>query len=243
MPYEFTLHAHVSQPVPPAVFQPQRAVVLYQPAQGQAVQLMGHPIHDEVQGFTLGAGTALTPEDTAALLELVAGQGMTLTQPNTLATGPGSVCWWLPPGVRSLRFDPKYAATAQIASLNGQWIPHPGLVLQAKPGSLCVFAVRGADRPTSSTPLYHAPFWNLYAGGGMCQGTVRYPDAQQPQDQTAWEEALFGSYFTGPSRTDTYMQWGRSYQELLEKALKDGVFPETVLMPASWTLGQYLGVA
>ncbi|ULH18113.1 PRTRC system protein B (plasmid) [Deinococcus sp. KNUC1210] len=229
--------------MPPAVFQPQRALVLYHPPHGQAVHVLSHPIQDEAHGFTLGAGAVLTSEDVAALLDLVAGQGMTLLAPNTLATGPGSVCWWVPPGVRALRFDPKYAATAQIAVLNGQLIPHPGLVLQATSGKLCVFAVWGMERPTASTMLHHAPFWNLYADGRMCQGTVAYPATQRPQDQTAWEDALFGSYFTGPSRTDTYTQWGRSYQELLEQALADGRFPQEVLMPSVWTLGQYLGVS
>ncbi|WP_189091132.1 PRTRC system protein B [Deinococcus ruber] len=243
MPFQITLRPEASKPVAPTAFQPRRTFVLYERGQGQQVALLSHPIHDEPQGFTLGAGSALSSEDVEALLELVSGQGMTLLQPDTLATGSGSVCWWVPPGARALRFDPKYTQTAQIAALNGRLIPHPGLVFHATPGRLCLFAVLGAERPTSTTPLYHAPFWNLFEGGRMCQGSVRYPDTQRPQDQAAWEEAFFGSYFTGASRVDTYMQWGQSYQELLEKALADGVFPEAALMPANWTLGQYLGLS
>ena len=139
-------------------------------------------------------------------------------------------------------FDAKYTATKSIAALNGPPVPLPGLVMHATMGNLRIFAVKGQARPALDTPLYHAPFWNMFNTGAMCQGSVRYPAQVRPQDQPSWEGAFFNSVFTGPSRTDRYIDWSRSYQELLERALKNDTFPEEVLMPTGRTLAQTLGM-
>ena len=218
----------------PQALPPQLALLFY----GDII--LKHPVLDTEAGYELGAGATLSPDDLNALGELLARQGVIRTRANTLGCGVANLIWWVPPGVRPLHFDAKYEQTRSIARLSGVPVPHPGLVLAATASELRVFAVRGPERPDDTTRLYHAPFWNIFQGGRMCQGTVRYPRSLQPAAQEAWEDAFFNSVFTGPSRQDKYLNWGRSYEELLERAIHDGTFPEDVLIESRLTLGDLL---
>ena len=238
MPFDLDVQLGPQRLAPPAVYQPVMALMLYM--QGMSVQLLKHPVLDGDAGYSLGAASALLPEDTDTLLTALAGQGMTFMHEHTLACGIGSVSWWVPPGKRALLFDAKYTATKSIAALNGRLMPLPGLVMHATLENLRIFAVKGQARPALDTPLFQAPFWNMFDTGAMCQGSVRYPTQLRPQDQASWEGAFFDSVFTGPSRTDRYIDWSRSYQELLERAIEKDVFPESVLMPTRKTLAQTL---
>lgn len=239
MPYDVTLDPPPSQVARPTPLLPELALLIY--SRGSEHLLLKHPVEALPGGrCTLGAGVPLTPGDLDHLAAYLTGTGMRLTGSTTLAVGMNSVAWWVPPGARALLFDAKYAQTASIAALSGRAVPLPGLVMVATPGQLRVFAVRGAARPTASTPLMNAPFWNIFSSHAMCRGTVKYPSLCTPDTQEAWELAFFQSVFTGPSRQDKYMNWGRSYQELLEQALHDHAFPEDVLVEAKLTLADIL---
>lgn len=220
----------------PSLRGPQLAVILYGDAH-HAVMLK-HVVHDTDTGYELGPGQHLTPQDHAAIVRACGQSGWQFTHPNTLATSISTCAWWVPPGPQALTFDAKYAQTASIARLSGTPIPLPGLVLIATPGQLRVYAVTGAKRPTPDTPLMNAPLWNMFSSHVMCQGTVRYPATCTPDDQAAWERALLMSTFTGPSRSDAYMNWSASYEELLQCAVTEGAFPERALKPAGVTLAQ-----
>lgn len=228
----------------PAPYAPVLALIAYanRPGALHDLHLLSHAVHDTASGYVLGAGTPLGDEGVRKLVAMFAGSGMTWAAPDTLATSPTATCWWIPPGARTLRFDPKYTALASIATLSGTPVPHPGLVLFARPGQLQVFAVAGNGRPGRNTSLFHAPFWNMFSGGAMCQGSVRYPETATPDTQVAWEEALFGSMFTGPSRQDRYMNWPEGYEALLRHALGLGHFPGEVLVCAGRTLGELLSL-
>lgn len=236
MPYVNEL-SDPSAVLPPRATPPQLALLIY----GNGRFILKHPVIEQGGAFALGAGVLLTPQDMDAMTNMLAGQGMHLTQPNTLAVGMQSVAWWVPPSSRTLQFDAKYAQTASIAKLSGVPVPLPGLVMTATPGKLQVFAVKGAQIPQADSALYHAPFWNMFDTGAMCQGTVRYPTACTPENQPNWEACFFQSVFTGPSRTDKYINWGKSYEELLHLAIKQGTFPDETLMPLGRTLGEKLG--
>lgn len=223
----------------PALNQPQLALVLYA---GERSFVLKHPLSANAKGQpVMGAGRGVSTGDRQALLQALGAQGLTPVQPNTLATSPVACAWWVPAGERALLFEPKYGQTATVSRLSGVPIPWPALVFIASAARLQVFALRENGRPTLETPLMHAPFWNLFQGGGVCRGSVQYPSACTPDLQGAWEAVFFQSVFTGPSRTDRYMNWGRSYEELLSHALKQEQFPLDVLMPAGVTLQEALG--
>ena len=218
----------------PTPLAPEMALLLYGGHQRAAI--LKHPVHDTPQGYVLGPGQLLSSEDHQRLVDFTAGTGLTFTVPTTLATGVHCVCWWVPPHTRPLLFDAKYDAARSVARLSGQPVPHPGLVFIASPGTLTVYAVRGDQRPTPATALCHAPYWNMFSTAQVCRGTTRYPEACTPDTQDAWETAFFQSVFTGPSRTDRYMNWSKSYEELLDEARAQGAFPDSALLDAGKTL-------
>lgn len=220
-----------------APLQPAFALILYQ---GSGSAVLKHPIHTECERPMLGAAAPLTEEDAQRLIVALGGQSLTPVQPNTLAVSPVATAWWWPPQARALMFDAKYTQTASIAQLSGVAIPLPGLVFIASPAQLRVFAVRGRNRPDLDTPLMHAPFWNVFATATVCRGTVIYPNTCTPESQSAWETSFFQSVFTGPSRTDRFINWDRSYEELLRHAIFHGEFHDDALLPTGRTLGQTL---
>jgi PRTRC genetic system protein B len=240
MPVSVTLDTPPSQLTPPEPYLPELALLLYR-KRGGGVELLKHPVQAAPQGPMLGAGGHLTVPDQDALLTFLTGTGLRWVNERTLACGHAQVCWWVPPGERALLFDAKYAQTASIARLSGVPVPLPGLVMIAQPNRLQVYAVRGDARPGAGTPVYAAPFWNMFSSNVVCRGTVSYPASCTPGTQDAWETAFFQSVFTGPSRSDRYLEWGRSYEELLETAIRAGAFPERVLVATGQTLTEVLG--
>ncbi|OWL98442.1 hypothetical protein CBQ26_01840 [Deinococcus indicus] len=239
-----TISTERTQRAAPALHEPVLALVLYAPG-GQdglnSAYTRKHRIrHDSCGRAVLGAAQALTREDARDLLMTLGGRALTPTRENTLATSPTACAWWIPAGERALLFNPKYAQAGSVARFSGQSVPHPPLVFIAGPGSLSVYALRENTRPTLETPVCHAPFWNIFPSGQVCRGSTTYPQACTPDTQADWEEVFFQSEFTGPSRTDRYMNWGRSYEELLDTAQAQGTFPADVLVNAGKTLAQLL---
>ncbi|CAM3924447.1 PRTRC system protein B [Deinococcus frigens] len=223
-----------------ALYRPLLALVVYA-ASRHDQQVLAHPIEEGGgREAVLGAARALSRADVNAVGRALGQAQCFETRPNTLAVGPGLCAWWVDPGARTLIFAPAYEATRSLCALNDTPIPLPGLVLVCAGRALSVFAVRGEDRPELDTPLCHAPLWNLFDGGRMCQGSVPFPKSVRASDQEAWEAALFQSAFTHPSRTRRDTHWEASYEELLRRAVDDGAFPQTVLMDAGLTLRQVL---
>jgi PRTRC genetic system protein B len=75
----------------------------------------------------------------------------------------------------------------------------PPLVWKAHHNQLEVFALKEAERPTEKTPLFHAPFFNLYADGRVCMGTVDIEideDCSLPDFMALWEDYFWKSYFS-----------------------------------------------
>ncbi len=48
----------------------------------------------------------------------------------------------------------------------------PSMLWKADKHSLSVFALKDERRPTETTKLYHAPFFNIYENDKVCMGTV-----------------------------------------------------------------------
>ncbi|AFD27295.1 PRTRC system protein B [Deinococcus gobiensis] len=221
----------------PVLLRPVRALVLYT---GQQDLVLHHPVQDAQGQPILGPASPLSAEARQGIIQTLGGGQLTPTFENTLAVSPLAVAWWRRPGPQSLLFNPAYAETRSIAALTGLPIPLPGLVFVATPGTLRVYACQGDERPTLDAPLFHAPLWNTFSSGQVCRGTTQYPNSCTPATQSDWEQAFFHSEFTHPSRTDRFMAWGHSYEELLRAALTAGAFPQDVLLPVGKTLGKVL---
>jgi len=75
----------------------------------------------------------------------------------------------------------------------------PSMVWQATKNSLRVFALLSNSRPTEKTPLYFAPFFNIYEDGRVCMGSVSIDiknSASVEEFTKAWEDYFFNSYFS-----------------------------------------------
>ncbi|MDQ6472716.1 PRTRC system protein B [Flavobacterium sp. LHD-80] len=75
----------------------------------------------------------------------------------------------------------------------------PAMVWQADKNSLRVFALSSDRRPTANTPLYCAPFFNIYEDGRVCMGSVSIDiknSASVEEFTRAWEDYFFNSYFS-----------------------------------------------
>ena len=104
----------------------------------------------------------------------------------------GAVIWYTKSQKRPLYF------------IEGLGIPSgqgfvPAMVWQADKNSLRVFALLSNRRPTEKTPLYYAPFFNIYEDGRVCMGSVSIEikeSACVEEFTKAWEAYFFNSYFS-----------------------------------------------
>lgn len=96
------------------------------------------------------------------------------------------------------------AQQRQMYFVNGLGIPNgkaqvPPMLWFANKNNLAVFALATDRRPTEKTPLYYAPFFNIYEDGKVCMGTVNIDiknSASVEEFIQAWESYFFNSYFS-----------------------------------------------
>lgn len=75
----------------------------------------------------------------------------------------------------------------------------PALLWVADREKLNLYALKTNSRPTAKTSLYHAQFFNVYANGNVCMGTVNVSirkSASLEEFITTWETYFFNSYFS-----------------------------------------------
>ena len=139
------------------------------------------------------------------------------------------------------------AQEKQLYFVNGLGIPNgkayvPPMLWYASKNSLTVFALTTGRRPTENTPLYYAPFFNIYEDGKVCMGTVniRIKNSASVEEFTnAWEDYFFNSYFShllgkhSPIKGNCVSLW--------KKLIKTGeAFPKDVLKKNNKTLKNLL---
>lgn len=75
----------------------------------------------------------------------------------------------------------------------------PALVWKATKSQLCVYAVANDEKPTIETPLYYAPFFNIYKNGNVCMGTVDIDidsKCRLEDFMCQWQSYFFNSKFS-----------------------------------------------
>jgi PRTRC genetic system protein B len=128
------------------------------------------------------------------------------------------------------------AQQRQLYFVNGLGIPNgkaqvPPMLWFANKNSLSVFALSSDRRPTEKTPLYYAPFFNIYEDGKVCMGTVAIDiqnSASVEEFIQSWENYFFNSYFNhllgnyNPTKGNCVSIW----KDLIST---DKAFPKEVL--------------
>lgn len=160
-------------------------------------------------------------------------RGTGLIPETLLATGVGHTMWWIPPRSRTLWFRAEELGGERSAT-----VPLPGLVMLTVADDWIIYAVKGKERPRPDTPLYQAPFFNVWDEGRICRGTAKVPKGNAKANPQCWEEAFFCSYFTHPNiHTRNGLVKGGAYE--FWKDMLDGKFtkfPERKLVETRYTL-------
>lgn len=147
----------------------------------------------------------------------------------------GSVVWYTKPSGQRLHFT-------ENLNINSGVAPLPALVWKADKKHLSVYALKAKRKPNATTPLYHAPFFNLYRNGSACMGTVNVQinaAASLEAFISQWEAYFFGSYFSHliDSHNPITGNLTLLYKNLIGKAQ---AFPMEVLQPTGKTLNDLL---
>ena len=172
------------------------AVLVY--GDGSAAFSTLHEVHAE-KGHApfLGSGQSLT---TAFLRTLANGLGARVAPEifpeNILARTPDMVVWWSHAQRRVMFFG---GGSEEAQKLNGRMYPQPPLVFKISSHELFVRALGTDARPSATTPLKTAAYWNTDGQGLVCQGNMRVPDDVSVDSIAGWEDAYFSSEFTHAS--------------------------------------------
>lgn len=149
-----------------------------------------HPL-TEHEAEALAKALITEKQKQTAFLESVGILPTTILHINPSAN-KGSVLWYTKAQKRKLYFIESLGIPSATAFV-------PPMIWQATKNSLRVFALASDRRPTKKTPLYDAPFFNIYQDGRVCMGSVSIDiknSASVEEFTKAWEEYFFNSYFS-----------------------------------------------
>ena len=184
-------------------------------------------VHDVTEGV-IQAGTPLTPEQ----LEAIASQliGSRETEQNTKSVGflsdriiastHNKLAWWSPAQTQKMFFK----CSGPTKKLSGKNFKHPPLLFFVNDKKFRVFALRNNKRPDPKTELYQAPYFNVYADGAICIGTMNCPRLVGPECAPGFESAFFDSYFTDAKVRLTTLPGGHDAYWRGAMAAKEGRF-------------------
>jgi PRTRC genetic system protein B len=212
-------------------YTPVLVLAFYADATGNTVRVHKHLVEMDDRGHHL-LGPAVP--DRQADLDLIRGalgNRLTLTHPHVIASNSSHLLYWLPAGVRELHFTAKYAGANSIDRLSRLPIPHPPLLFAVRAGQLRVYALHRDARPDLDTPLYKAPYWNIFPHGIMCNGTVPVRDLNAVTCTPEQVAALFfDSKFSGASRQQL-SNHPSSHEAMWQDAMRQGHFDPAWLVP------------
>ena len=154
---------------------------------------------------------------------------------NIIPSQNGSVLWYTQSQERQMYFVKKLEIPNGKAKI-------PAMLWFANKERLSVFALTSDKRPTEKTPLYYAPFFNVYEDGSVCMGTVNIHiknSASVEEFTKSWEDYFFNSYFS--HLLDNYNPINENCVNLWKKLIKTGeTFPVGVLKKNNKTLKNVL---
>jgi PRTRC genetic system protein B len=140
------------------------------------------------------------------------------------AHSEGYAVWYTPPMETELFFAQDLGIPSGKAHI-------PAMIWKAGKNSLNVYALKGKGKPNANTPLYHAPYFNIYENGNVCMGTVQIAIdrfTRLEDFMTKWEVYFFNSYFSHTigshqgAKTDLIALW-------LQQVATGKAFPNELL--------------
>lgn len=221
------------------IFRIQKAVLLYGPNPHSCSFATVHDVRVQEDEETASLGEAQLVR-IEFLRELV--KGLSSNAPsevfpeNVLTRNELVTAWWTPAQRRTMFF----AADTTLAEVDGKKFPIPPLVFRVTAGILSVRALAEDIRPKAATPLFMAPFWNVFDDGRVCHGSMRAPDDASLKALELWEKAFFGSNFTHTIRDSICLYEGGSEALWKAMAIRPLSFPPHYLKDAQQTLQEFI---
>lgn len=213
------------------------AVLLYRSQSNSAVYATLHDVSSEAKGPPqLLAGRPMTLAELASFANAAAArtayQGF--VDSHLLYVAANTIAWWVPPARRQVWFR----SEAPIGEASAK-TDHPGLVFVANADEWHVFAVRGCERPNPGSPLYRAPYFNVWESGQVCTGNVAIPEQPGPEAIAAYNDAFFRSHFTHSNyRGKPAVRRKGGLTQLWVDLLAGADFPSTCLVTRKETLAE-----
>ena len=224
------------------IYQPVKALVIYESTSEKDKNVYVESFDMDDEGRPLNAHP-LTVEEANGLAECLDNTPQLrrsflkpkgILPPEVLYINPdknGFVVWFTKAQRENLFFIDKLGIPGGKASI-------PSMIWKADEVGLSVFALWDNKRPTIKTPLFHAPFFNIYSTGKVCMGTVdveinSYGSLEEFMQ--SWQEYFFNSYFShsldnyAPVSTNIVSLW----KDLINSRKK---FPVSVLSKNGQTL-------
>lgn len=114
----------------------------------------------------------------------------------------------------------------------------PSLLWCADKFGLKIFALKSNKRPNENTPLFHAPFFNIYEDGKVCMGTVDVKIKKSSSLEEfieSWEDYFFNSYFSHLMNNHNPIQGNcvNLWKDLIQNK---NSFPNDILINSKHTL-------
>lgn len=222
----------------PSQFELQGAILVY--SGGRTSSGAFASWHD-VKGDESGAprlGPAM-PLTTTFLQELSRGLGA-MTWPeilpeNVLVRTPESLVWWRPAQRRKMFFR----HDDELGVVSGRTFPQPALVFRVTQHELWMRALTDNVRPTASTALMVAPYYNVNAEGAVCQGTMHSPEDASVTSMEQWERSFFESEFTHIYGSGHFTRHRGGIAGLWSSLAGRRMFPTSQLTGAGESLTQF----
>lgn len=154
---------------------------------------------------------------------------------NVLVRTPDMLVWWRPAQLRKMYFR----RDDELGIVNGEVFPQPALVYRASHRELWIRALADDERPTATTALNVAPYYNVNTEGVVCQGTMRSPEEASVAAMPQWEQSFFESEFTHIYGSGHFTQHPDGVVGLWRSLAGRKTFPIKLLASARETLAQF----
>lgn len=226
----------------PSEYALSNAILLYSDVQKRNVVFASvHDVSNTTNGSQIEAGVPVSKIGLLQLLSTLSPEEYVqpeLLDETILAKGNDYLVWWCKPQKRSVFFACKEMGKGEVAGVTS----HPGLVFIIAKGKWFVFAVKGRTRPTANTPLYEAPYMNVWAGGHICVGNIVMPKGSAKFDTKKWESSFFDSKFAHPNQqAGSQTKFKDGMYAMWRELLKGTPFSNDWLVKSKETLAQAFG--
>ena len=223
----------------PSQFELRGAILVYSGGQTSNGAFTSWHDAESDAGGTPRLGPAL-PLTTVFLRELSRGLGA-MTRPevlpdNVLVRTPESLVWWRP-AQRSKMF---FRHDDELGAVSGRTFPQPPLLFRVTQRELWIRALTDNVRPTATTALMVAPYYNANTEGAVCQGSMHSPEEASVAAMEQWERSFFESEFTHIYGSGHFTRHPGGMAGLWSSLAGKKAFPIDQLSPAGESLAGFV---